>query len=245
MVEGQLARALLEFQKEAPSLVKDGRGNFGKYVTLDGIMERVRPILNKHGLVLTQLPSFIMDGTGNAVPALTTRLTHESGEFIEDTMMLLLDKQHSQGLGSALTYARRYSITAVLALVGDEDDDGQAASTPPKRAQSSSNPATPAPAPATSFEVPEGARGGQEARDMTPATETSKKKLKALAAKLIGEGKATQTQLDSAMIAAAQKSWEPALADPVLPKAVVDDFLTRLGNFDKNAAEKAQQEVAA
>jgi hypothetical protein len=239
-----LAAALLAFQKEAPSLAKDGRGNFGKYVTFDGIMERVRPVLCKHGLVITQTPSFVMDGTGGVVPALTTRLMHESGEFIEDKMMLLLDKQHSQGLGSALTYARRYAITAFLALVADEDDDGQAASTPPKRAQSSSGPATPAPAPASSFEAPEGARGGQEARDMTPATETSKKKLKALAAKLIGEGKATQTQLDSAMIAAAQKSWEPALADPVLPKAVVDDFLSRLGKLDRNA-EKAQQEVAA
>jgi hypothetical protein len=65
-----------------------------------------------------------------------------------------------------------------------------------------------------------------------------------LAAKLIGENKATQTQLDSAMIALVQKSWGPALADPVLPKSVVDDLLARLGKLDRNA-EKAQQEVAA
>jgi hypothetical protein len=242
-----LGAALLAFQQEAPGLTKDATNPHfrNKYASLDSIMDKVRPVLNKHGLVLTQIPSFVMDGSGGVVPSLTTRLTHaESGEFIEDKMLLLLDKQNSQGLGSALTYARRYSITAFLALVGDEDDDGQAASTPPKRAQSSSSPATPAPAPASSFEVPAAAKAASEARDMTAATDASKKKLKALAAKLIGEGKATQTQLDSAMIAAAQKSWEPALADPVLPKAVVDDFLTRLGNFDKNA-EKAQQEVAA
>jgi hypothetical protein len=240
-VIGELATALLAFQKEAPSLVKDGKGNFGKYVTLDGIMERVRPILCKHGLVLTQLPSYITDGSGNAVPALTTRLTHEHGEYIEATMMLLLDKQNSQGLGSALTYARRYSITAFLALVGDEDDDGQAASTPSPRAQTKATGSMP---PASNFKAPEAATAAVEARDMTPATDTSKKKLRALAAKLIGEGKATQTQLDSAMIASAQKSWEPALADPVLPKAVVDDLISRLSKLDKNA-EKAQQEVAA
>jgi hypothetical protein len=233
-----LAAALLAFQKEAPSLVKDGKGNFGKYVTLDGIMERVRPVLCKHGLVLTQMPSFIMDGTGNAVPALTTTLTHESGESIESKMLLLLDKQHSQGLGSALTYARRYAITAFLALVADEDDDGTAASRPPQRGQQA------AAAPPTNINMPEAAKAAVESRDLTAATETSKKKLKALGAKLIGEGKATQTQLDSAMIALAQKSWAPALDDPVLPQGTVDDLLTRLGKLDKNA-EKAQQEVAA
>jgi hypothetical protein len=240
-----LGAALLAFQQEAPGLTKDATNPHfrNKYASLDSIMDKVRPVLNKHGLVLTQIPSFVMDGSGGVVPSLTTRLTHaESGEFIEDKMLLLLDKQNSQGLGSALTYARRYSITAFLALVGDEDDDGQAASTP--RAQSSSSTPTQTPAPASSFEVPEAAKAASEARDMTPATETSKKKLKALGAKLIGEGKATQTQLDSAMVQAHRKSWEPALADPVLPKAVVDDFLSRLGKLDKNA-EKAQQEVAA
>jgi hypothetical protein len=242
-----LAAALLAFQQEAPGLVMDATNPHfrNKYASLDGIMAKVRPVLNKHGLVLTQIPSFVMDGSGGVVPALTTRLTHaESGEHIEDKMLLLLDKQNSQGLGSALTYARRYSITAFLALVGDEDDDGQAASTPSPRAQSSSSRSPQAPAPASSFEVPEAAKAASEARDMTPATDTSKKKLRALGAKLIGEGKANQGQLDSAMIKEYRKSWEPALSDPVIPKAVVDGLLARLGRLDKNA-EKAQQEVAA
>jgi hypothetical protein len=241
-----LAAALLAFQQEAPGLVMDATNPHfrNKYASLDGIMAKVRPVLNKHGLVLTQTPTAMLDGSGNAVPALTTRLTHaESGEHIEATMLLLLDKQNSQGLGSALTYARRYSITAFLALVGDEDDDGQAASQPPRARSSSPGDETPAPAP-TNFKVPDAAKAASEARDMTPATDTSKKKLRALAAKLIGEGKATQTQLDSAMIAVAAKSWEPALADPVLPKMIVDDLTLRLSKLDKNA-EKAQQEVAA
>jgi hypothetical protein len=123
------------------------------------------------------------------------------------------------------------------------DDDGQAASAPPRARSSSPGDETQAPAP-TNFKVPDAAKAASEARDMTPATDTSKKKLKALAAKLIGEGKATQTQLDSAMIAVAAKSWEPALADPVLPKMIVDDLTLRLSKLDKNA-EKAQQEVAA
>jgi hypothetical protein len=50
-------------------------------------------------------------------------------------MPLLLDKRNSQGLGSAITYARRYALTAVLNLVADEDDDGNQASSPPAAAQ--------------------------------------------------------------------------------------------------------------
>jgi hypothetical protein len=145
---------------------------------------------------------------------------------------------------AAMRFGVALDLWAKEDLRGDEAAAEGAALPTSSRAQSSSSPATQAPAPDSSFEVPEGARGGQEARDMTAAPETSKKKLKALAAKLIGENKATQTQLDSAMIALVQKSWGPALADPVLPKSVVDDLLARLGKLDRNA-EKAQQEVAA
>jgi hypothetical protein len=234
-----LAAALLAFQQEAPGLVMDATNPHfrNKYASLDGIMAKVRPVLNKHGLVLTQIPSFVMDGSGGVVPALTTRLTHaESGEHIEDKMLLLLDKQNSQGLGSALTYARRYSITAFLALVGDEDDDGQAASTPPKPA--------PAATGRSDFKVPEAAKAASEARDMTPATVAEKKKLKALAAKLLAEDKVKKAHLDSSMIAKAQMSFDAALASETVPKTVVLDLTERLQRLDKNA-EKAQQEVAA
>ena len=121
-----LAKALHAVQKEAPKLQKDSiNPHFkNKYVGLDSLVPVVLPIANKHGLVILQPPS-----TVDGAPALTTRLIHAaSGESIEYTMPLLLDKQNSQGLGSAITYARRYSLMAVLGLVADEDDDGQAAS---------------------------------------------------------------------------------------------------------------------
>ena len=61
-------------------------------------------------------------------PVLRYRLTHAAtGEHIEDTMPLLITQPTPQGMGSALTYARRYSLCAVLNLVADADDDGQAA----------------------------------------------------------------------------------------------------------------------
>ena len=58
---------------------------------------------------------------------LTTRLIHESGEWIEDTASCPLAKQDPQGLGSALTYLRRYSLSAICGLYAD-DDDGNSAS---------------------------------------------------------------------------------------------------------------------
>jgi hypothetical protein len=58
-------------------------------------------------------------------PALTYRLAHApTGDAIEGTMPLLLSKNDAQGQGSAITYARRYALCAVLNLVADDDDDG-------------------------------------------------------------------------------------------------------------------------
>jgi hypothetical protein len=126
-----LHEALLAFQSEAPRLVKSSEAKAGsfsyKYVDLDSVMEKVGPLLTQHGLVWSTFPTRDQHGE----PALRYRLTHaESGEFDEDVMPLMISKNDAQGQGSAITYARRYSITAVLNLVADEDDDGGRASTP-------------------------------------------------------------------------------------------------------------------
>jgi hypothetical protein len=123
---GTLVEALLAFHAEAPDLHKDKanpafRGS--KYLSLDGLTDAVRPLLTRHGLVWTAMPSSL-DGN----PALSYRLLHKTGELIEGTMPLMLSKQDAQGQGSALTYARRYALMAVLNLVADEDDDGHGAS---------------------------------------------------------------------------------------------------------------------
>jgi hypothetical protein len=90
-------------------------------------MSAVVPQLNECGLIVTQLPTAILVD-GRPSPALRTRITHaESGEHLED-VMLLMGKEDPQGQGSAITYARRYSLMAMLGLVADEDDDGNKAS---------------------------------------------------------------------------------------------------------------------
>ena len=127
MSESALFSALLAVQQEAPTLPKDAvNKHFGnKYVSLDTIVEKVGPILGRHGLVWSALPG--RDEHGD--PALNYRLTHApTGEMLEGTMPLLLVKADPQGMGSAITYARRYAICAVLNLVADEDDDGNSSS---------------------------------------------------------------------------------------------------------------------
>lgn len=118
-----LPQALLAFQAEGVKLQKDAINPHFKnrYISLDSLMADVLPVLNKCGLVLLQLPTEV-DG----VPSLTTRLVHAgTGDAVEATMPLALQKVDPQSQGSALTYARRYALMAFLGLVADEDTDGR------------------------------------------------------------------------------------------------------------------------
>lgn len=124
---GSLMTALLAVQAEAPTLPKNASNPHykSKFTPLDTIVEIIGPILAKHGLVWTTLPGRDDDGT----PALRYRLIHAAtGETLNGSIPLLMTKTDPQGMGSAITYARRYAMTAVLNLVADDDDDGNQAS---------------------------------------------------------------------------------------------------------------------
>jgi ERF superfamily protein len=117
-------------QKAMPGLQKTGiNPHFGnKYVPLEQLIEKVLPVLNEHGFALVQLPT-VLDGH----PALETRLVHYGGETISATMLLLCAKDDPQGQGSAITYARRYSLMSLLGLSADQDDDAEATRKAPVR----------------------------------------------------------------------------------------------------------------
>jgi hypothetical protein len=123
-----LASALLAFQADPPVVVKDRSNDHfhAKYVSLGSLMDAALPKLNEHGLAWVTLPGSDVNGE----PTLAYRLLHaQTGEVLEGTMPLLVSKRDPQGMGSALTYARRQSLMAVLGLVADDDDDdGNAAS---------------------------------------------------------------------------------------------------------------------
>lgn len=122
--------ALGQFQAEAVKIRKDSiNPHFkSKYASLSVILDEIQPFLTKCGLVFTQIP----EGGKH----LTTILFHpESGESFEVDYDLNSSVNTPQGIGSAITYARRYSLTAILGLNIDDDDDGNASSTQPKAPQ--------------------------------------------------------------------------------------------------------------
>lgn len=93
-----------------------------KYADLGAVYEACRHLMADNGLSLVQFPSVPPVESGPAV-ALTSRLMHQSGEWMEDTLIIPLSKATAQDYGSGLTYARRYALSAIIGIVSDEDDD--------------------------------------------------------------------------------------------------------------------------
>jgi hypothetical protein len=122
---GKIAPSLLQAQKAIRFAVKDATNGHlkNKYADLSSVIDAVKGPLNDAGIIFIQSPAPSDDGKLH----LTTRLIHESGEWIESTAVTPLQKADPQGVGSAITYMRRYSLAAITGLYQD-DDDGNAAS---------------------------------------------------------------------------------------------------------------------
>ncbi len=124
-----LAKALLAVQKQLQPAFKDAANHFTKsnYATLNSVMEACRDALQSNGIWMTQLPMPTPEHLGSGHLALQTKFTHaSSGQWQASLTIVPLPKNDPQGMGSAMTYARRYALTAMLGIV-TEDDDGQAA----------------------------------------------------------------------------------------------------------------------
>jgi len=131
----ELAKALVAAQAEFSAVPKGSNNPFfkSKYAALPDVVASASPVLAKHGLAVTQgITCAIVHDTNASrlVDTLTTTLLHTSGQYLQSEMVLHLPKSDPQGQGSAVTYARRYSYMAILGLVADDDDDGNAASRP-------------------------------------------------------------------------------------------------------------------
>lgn len=129
----ELAKHLAMFQAEVtnPANTADNPFFKSKYAPLNEILNLVRPILTRYGLSIIQAPS----GDGENI-SISTVLLHESGEWIEfPPLVLKADKVTPQGAGSAITYGRRYALSAVLGISSEDDDDGNHASQPQKESK--------------------------------------------------------------------------------------------------------------
>lgn len=122
-----LAEALVAAQAELPTAIgRDAQGDGYRYLTLDKLIAETRPILRNHGLTIMQWPAVVQRGQDAMVPVLVTDVFHVSGEHLKEAMPLYLTDKTMQGLGAAITYARRYAWQSVLGIAAEEDTDGPA-----------------------------------------------------------------------------------------------------------------------
>lgn len=123
-----LDAALAAFQDEFLVVPLDGQNpHFGsRYATLPTIVTKMTPVLRTHGLMFKSHTD-VVDGANVLV---VTLLHIESGETMLGRMRI--PDVNPQGIGSALTYFRRYTMLTMTGVVADGDDDGNAASAPPR-----------------------------------------------------------------------------------------------------------------
>lgn len=123
---GELFGALAKAQGEFKPVEKSVTNTFfkTKYADLASVVSMAAPILAKNGLAVVQTPEW---DEAYADTVLTTTVTHSSGQWMSSRMRLFNTKHDPQNQGSAITYGRRYAYCAMLSIVADDDDDGNAA----------------------------------------------------------------------------------------------------------------------
>lgn len=119
----ELATALAKAQGQLENASKSSTNPHfkSKYADLAEVINTVRPVFAEHGLSVMQCPSFEA-----GVVSVETVVMHSSGEWMASTVSAPVSKQDAQGVGSAITYCRRYSLAAV-AGIAQEDDDANSA----------------------------------------------------------------------------------------------------------------------
>lgn len=125
----KIATALSGAQAEMKGAAKDATNPHfqSRYADLASIWEACRIPLTRHGLSVIQAPGYEPSENGSmARGTLTTVLLHTSGQFFKSTLAAPLPKADAQGVGSVLTYLRRYALAAMVGIAPD-DDDGEAA----------------------------------------------------------------------------------------------------------------------
>jgi hypothetical protein len=124
---GELLGALAKAQGKISNALKDKKNPFFKsnYADLASVWDACREPLSANGIAVIQT----MEGPKQDM-FLVTWLGHASGQWIKSKIPLMNAKQDPQSLGSAITYARRYALSAMVGVCADDDDDGEAATAP-------------------------------------------------------------------------------------------------------------------
>ena len=129
----KLAPALVQAQASIGTALKNKENTFirgAKYADLESVWEAAADVLRDNKLAVLQLPR---PAEQPGFFEMETILMHDSGEWIGSTISIPCPRQDPQGYGSAMTYARRYSLAAMLGIV-QSDDDGEGAKTEAEKA---------------------------------------------------------------------------------------------------------------
>lgn len=119
----KLTEAKVAAQAEIRHAIKDSKNEHfkSKYADLANVLDATR-VYAQHGIAITQSGPALSKVEGSWVVTVTTKLAHTSGEWEESDAATPLAKADAQGVGSACTYLRRYSLAAMCGIAQDDDD---------------------------------------------------------------------------------------------------------------------------
>jgi hypothetical protein len=187
-----LCKAQAQFGAVTKDRVADVQSRSGAsfkygYATLAAVIAAVRPALNAQGIALVQSAN-VVNGERAVLLQVDTRFLHTSGQWLGSVLRLPLGDVTPQGMGSLLTYLRRYGLSALAGVASEEDDDAQSVQPPsvvrpkPDRRETP-RPATPPPAappplenelPPPAGKAPKAARAATATAPATAATAAPK-----------------------------------------------------------------------
>jgi hypothetical protein len=126
----ELASALNKAQAEMSGAKKKATNPFfkSKYSDMNSVVDAIRIPFCDNGLSYSQFPLF-----NDKCVGVETILMHESGEWISSVLMLPMVKQDPQAAGSAITYARRYSLQSIAGIPSEDDDGNHASKASPSK----------------------------------------------------------------------------------------------------------------
>jgi hypothetical protein len=124
---GEIAAALAKAQAEITGAMRDSTNPHfkSKYADLESTWDAIRGPLSKNGLAVVQFPR---KDTGGVL--LVTMLAHSSGQWFRSFLYMPVSKNDAQGVGSAITYARRYALQAICGVAPTDDDGNEATGKP-------------------------------------------------------------------------------------------------------------------
>ena len=129
----ELGSALAKAQGAIEGALKDTANPFfkSKYADLSSVWDACRQQLTVNGLSIVQTPTEAENGIG-----VETMLIHASGQWLSNTFTMPVSKADAQGVGSAITYARRYALAAMVGVAPEDDDGNAATKAAPKKVMS-------------------------------------------------------------------------------------------------------------